>query len=395
MYFSGETKTYIAKLLRRPISTIAYEIETRRFKSYIGAELLSCKHLSVCRPGKCNKCDRYERAVCTRRDRSPASCNGCLSYKSCKLDRYRYEARRAQQDYEDTLIDSRLGPKLTSLQAKNIAELINPYLDRGMSPYVIIKELPQLDISEKTLYNYIEQGILPNIGNLDLQRKVKYKIKTKEKRRSFDERSYLKNRTHEDYLNYIEHHHIQDVVLMDTVEGVKGGKVITTFHFVRAHLMFGILQDSKEAIHPLESINKLTDSLGLSRYKELFHIILTDRGSEFIYANLIETTKEKDVLIERGKIFYCDAMQSWQKSEIENAHRSIRLYLPKGTSFNHLHQSDLNKMFSHIASYPLKSLNGKTPYEAYCFYFSEIDLETFGIHKVDHNQVIRKPYLLK
>lgn len=391
----GQSKTYIARLLRRPVSTIAYEIKTRRFKSYVGHDKFSCKHLAQCRPGECLRCHQYERATCIRRDRSPGSCNGCLSFRSCKLDRFRYEAKRAQREYDDSLIDSRSGAHLTSLQAKNIANIIKPLLDRGMSPYIIVRQIPELMISEKTLYNYIDDGILPDIGNLDLQRKVRYKVKSKDKRRTKEEREYIKGRTYNDYLKYIEEHNIKDVVLMDTVEGVKGGKVITTFHFVRAHLLFGFLQDNMEATHPLRAINKLTKDLGLTRYKDLFSVILTDRGSEFSKADEIEEYIEKDVSFERGKIFYCDAMQSWQKAEIENAHRNIRLYLPKGTSFNSLTQSDLNKMFSHIASYPIESLNGRTPYEAYSFYFSHKDLESFGINKVDIEHVIRKPILLK
>lgn len=393
--FSGATKTDIARLIGRPLSTIAYEIKKHRFHSYLGDDDASCKHLLTCRPGVCIRCKDYELATCTRRDRSPGACNGCKTFRSCKLDRFRYEAKRAQREYEYDLIDSRTGVNLTSSQAQRIADIVKPQLDRGMSPYVIVQYFPELSISEKTLYNYIENGILPDIGNLDLHRKVKYKIKKKEPRRTLKEREYLINRTYEDYLRYIEEHNIRDVILMDTVEGTKGGKVITTFHFIRAHLMFGVLQDSLEAKHPLQTINDLTEALGIERYKELFRVILTDRGSEFVYADDIETYIEKDVPIKRGRIFYCDAMQSWQKAEIENAHRDIRVYLPKGTSFDHLSQDDLNKMFSHIASYPLESLNDKTPYEAYSFYFAETDLDKYGITKVEFKDIIRKPYLLK
>lgn len=393
--FNGLSRKEIARNLGKSISSIAYEINVHRFLSRKADDDVSCKHIRICKPGVCYLCEKYEKMICKRRDSSPGACNGCSMFRSCKIDRYRYEAKRAQNEYEYTLSDSRSGVNLSTKEAQNISDKVKPLLERGLSPYIIVKENRDLFICEKTLYNYINDDILPNIGNLDLHSKVRYRIQPSKRRRTLEDREYITNRTYDDYLSYIEANNVKDIVLMNTVEGNKGGKVITTFHFVRAHLMFGILQESKEAIHPLNTINELTRSLGLERYQYLFEVILTDRGSEFSKADEMENYKEKDETSKRGNIFYCDAMQSWQKAEIENAHRSIRVYLPKGSSFNHLNQSDLNKMFSHIANYPLESLNGKTPYDAYSFYFLESDLPSYGISKIDLNELIRKPSLLK
>lgn len=393
---NGATKKAIGDLLGRPISSIAYEIKKRRIHVYIGRKRYACKHLKTCRPGICYGCDMFEQATCNRRDRSPGACNGCDTKDICRLDKFDYKALEAEKAYRYDLSDSRIGVDLTTSQAQAIADVVKPYIDRGISPYVIIKENPQLNISEKTLYNYIEAGVLPNIGNIDLSRKVSYKQrKNPQKRRSKAERAYLIGREYEDFLNYIEKHDIENIVLMDTVEGIKGGKVITTLHFVQAKLTIGILQENKKSIHPVIMFDKLTKELGLERFKKLFPVILTDRGSEFVQADEIENYIIKDEAVSRTKIFYCDPQQAWQKAALEKAHSDLRIYLPKGSSFNKLNQNDLNEIFSQIANYPVESLNGKTAYEAYSFFFSNTDLECFKIKKLNLENINRKPYKKK
>lgn len=44
-------------------------------------------------------------------------------------------------------------------EAENLAAAVRPLLDQCLSPYQIIRIHPQLGISEKTLYNYIDWGI--------------------------------------------------------------------------------------------------------------------------------------------------------------------------------------------------------------------------------------------
>lgn len=64
---------------------------------------------------------------------------------------------------------------MTSSQANQMAETVKECLNRNVAPYVIIQQHPELGICEKTLYNYIEQGVLPGVMNLDLHKKVSWK----------------------------------------------------------------------------------------------------------------------------------------------------------------------------------------------------------------------------
>lgn len=71
----------------------------------------------------------------------------------------------------------------------------------------ILMNNPDLKISEKTLYNYVNNGYFEGINSIDLPRKVKYnprKLPTKDPQNTQNR----KNRTYEDYLAYMEKIHM-------------------------------------------------------------------------------------------------------------------------------------------------------------------------------------------
>ena len=48
---------------------------------------------------------------------------------------------------------------MTYEELKALANVVVPLIKAGQSPYQVITNHPKLNISEKTLYNYIENGI--------------------------------------------------------------------------------------------------------------------------------------------------------------------------------------------------------------------------------------------
>ena len=69
--------------------------------------------------------------------------------------------------------------------------------------------------------------------------------------------------------------------------------------------------------------------------------------------------------------------------------------LPKGTSFDNLEQEDVDRMMDNINSYKRKKLNGKSPYEAFCFYHGKDLADKLGCHEVTANGINLTPGLLK
>lgn len=119
---------------------------------------------------------------------------------------------------------------------------------------VILMNNPDLDISEKTLYNYVNNGCFSRINNIDLPRKVKYKPRKKNPKEPRNTNN-RENRTYEDYLACIEEHPNANIVQIDTVEGIKGGKSLFTLIFVISNFMLAFLINSQTK----DEINKKFD----------------------------------------------------------------------------------------------------------------------------------------
>ena len=78
----------------------------------------------------------------------------------------------------------------------------------------------------------------------------------------------------------------------------------------------------------------------------------------------------------------------------------ITTILPKGTDLKALglvSQETLNLAVSHVNSASVEMLGGKSPLKLADFIFHDLyeKLDAFGIHKIEKDKVVLKPYLLK
>ena len=401
----GLTKTAIAKTLGKDKSTIGKEIKLHRSLSYKCHLPLECNVYRKCKHGRhCTAdCPDYIPFRCKRRDRSPGACNGCSRYPSCRFDKYRYSPEKAHEEYRATLVDARLGVNLTTSEAKAMGDVISPLLKQGLSPFAILQSHPELGICEKTLYNYIESGVLKEVSGatvMDLRRKVSRKPSKKlaARYKKRQDHTYLKGRTYKDYEAYREKNPDSFVTQMDTVyNDVSNGPFLQTFKFTCCGVMVAIYHDTKTAQDMLDGVGALEKILGRKVFRKYVHILLTDRGSEFSSASLMENPAGG---ARRTRVFYCDPMQSGQKGSIENNHIALRCICPKGTDLRAIGltgQEPLNLALSHINSVPVKKLGGKSPLETARFFYPDLyrKLTVFGIRPVEGDKIVMKPYLLK
>lgn len=402
---NGSTKTAIAQTIGKDKSTVGKEIKLHRTLTHKCKMPLECSSYRRCPfDRQCTSdCPEYVPFRCSRRDRSPGACNGCSNWSHCRFDKYLYCPEDAQMDYRSTLVDSRQGVNLTSQEAKAMAGTIKPLLKQGQSPFQIVTAHPELGICEKTLYNYIENDVFhetAGITVMDLRRQVSRRLPKKKaveyKKRA--DRKHLKGRSYKDYREYISE--IPDVFVtqMDTVynDGTDG-PFIQTFKFLNAGILFGIHHEEKTAQAMKEGVDLLESVLGTGLFRKYVHVLLTDRGSEFTAADAMETSKDST---RRTRVFYCDPMQSGQKGSLENKHIELRYILPKGTDLRGLglvDQDALNLALSHVNSAPVERLGGKSPLDLADFLYHDLyeRLDAFGIHKIEKDKVILKPYLLK
>lgn len=396
-------KVDIARTIGKDPTTIAKEIRKHRiFKprnQFIYPSI--CIHRQAC--GGCKKrCSKYEEIKCNKRDKSPGACNKCPNIAKCHLDKYFYYAAQADDEYKQDLVDFREGINLTTLEAKELAHILKPLLDQGQSLYQIKSSHNEIKQCIKTLYNYIEMGVFKEYGidNFSLKEQVNRKqFKHKYKKRK--EPANYENHKYKDYLKFKEDNPIVPTTEMDTVLNSKSGPYIQTFYFEGSGLMIGFLHEEKTSESMAKTLDDLENKLGHDLYRELFPLILTDRGIEFEKVDLFEFNQETGEF--RTNIFYCDAYQSSQKPHVENTHNYIRDIIPNEMDISNITQDDLNLMFSHINSTPRKSLKGKTPYEVFGFMMSTSEnpnrgkeiLDLLNIKEIKRDEVTLKPYLIK
>ena len=404
----GSTKAAIAKTLGKDKSTIGKEIKLHRVKSFSISYPLDCSLFPKCKNRNtflCNlQCPSYIQFTCKRRDRSPGACNGCEKYSRCHYDKYRYSASQADSEYRDSLVSTRLGINATLSQIKELGLLIKPLLKQGQSVYAILQNHPEINLTEKTLYHYIEDGVFQNAGVpitcMDLKRQVRRKL-TKKKSIEYSprkDRSYLKGRTHKEYIEFKEMNPYASVVEMDTVyNDGSNGPFLQTFIFLKYGFLFCVYHQKKTAQNMLDGILLLESFLGEELFNQEVEVLITDRGSEFVLAEKAEIREDGT---RRTRFFYCDPMASWQKGSLENIHLLIRDICPKEADLYALgldSQEKANRISSHINSYSKKKLNNKTSFSVLQFFNKEMadKLIDQGLTEIPPDQVILKPYLLK
>ena len=225
-----------------------------------------------------------------------------------------------------------------------------------------------------------------------LRREVARKIPKKNKLKKRSESADYTGRKYDDYVEFVKNNPTYATTEMDTVYNHQEGPYIQTFIFENTKLMIGRLKQHKTSEEMSNSLSHFQELLGDDMYQKLFGLLLTDRGSEFAKPQLFEVNTETGEI--RSNIFYCDAQMPSQKPHVENNHEFIRDIILKKKSMSNLTQDKLDLMFSHINSVPRKSLGGKTPYEAFEFFYGKDTLDKLNIQKIKEDEVTLQPYLL-
>lgn len=395
---NGRNFTEIAKDLNKDRRTIAREVQKHRFKkmpSKFNNSGSLCKYRHECKKYDCSKKDKcYEEEICLKLTGAPYVCNGCEQKNKCRKIKY-YYSKFANDEYQENLKNSRIGINLSKEEAYDIDQLMAPLIkEKHQSISHIYANHPdELWFSRATMYKYVDLGVF-SFRNIDLPKKVRYKKrKENEKQRIRRETAIRKGRTYEDFKEYIAQHPGCSIVEMDTVEGIKGGKVFLTLLFRQSKFMLIYLMEKKNTECVEKAFKNIKRILGVEKYQRLMEVILTDNGSEFFNPMSIEKIEETEEIV--SHVFYCDPETPGQKGSIEKNHVYIRKVLPKGCSFDGLTQEETDILMSNINSTSRDSLNGKTPYDAMLLMLDEETIEKLGTIKITADEVSLSPNLLK
>lgn len=394
--------TEIGKVIGKHRTTISKEILNHRFKQesvQYGTTFANCTNINNCQFAGCKSCNKscknFIERKCEILDKAPYVCNACKKKSHCKFSKFYYRAKDADSEYKNFRTVSRIGIRISQEEIYEINNIITPLIrDKHQSiNHVFINHPDLLYFSKPTFYSYVNSNLF-SFRNIDLARKVSYKPrKNDEKRRTRTESIIRIGRTYKDFLDYLTLHPYASIVEMDTVEGIKGGKVFLTMLFRNYNFMLIFLMESKTMECVENVFINIRKTIGNDEFKRLFEIILTDNGSEFFNPISIEADYETgEVLV---NVFYCDPSASYQKGSIEKNHEYIRYVIPKGNSFNHLTQEDCDLLASHINSTSRIILNNKTPYETITTLMSEELITKFNIKFIHPDEVNLSSNLLK
>ncbi len=404
----------IANMLEKDPSTISKEVKLHRIESQpkdtmqIQTLNKTCKHFEECtlvdhinpygvsafckNTFACIKtCKSFEKAACPNTKKFPWVCNGCPKIKKCQFTKYLYYGDQAQKDYEETLVECRQGIDMTSDEFKILDHTVSTLIRKGQ-PIAHICLTNKLGVSERTIYNYINNGFL-SAKRHETRRMVRYKKRYKHKISKADMKRLKEGRSYEDYLQFQWMHPELSIVQMDTVEGTKDStKRLLTLHFLQTNFQLAILMPDGEKESVNKVINDIYAALGKELFMNMFSIILTDNGVEFADPIAIEfdpATGEK-----RTNLFFCHAYHSYEKGSCEKNHEYIRYVLPKGTSFAFLTEEKALLMMSHVNSTVRPSFK-RSPYELMEFMYGTDVIDKFQIKKIDPQDIILKPELLR
>ncbi len=125
---------------------------------------------------------------------------------------------------------------MTKHQLHKKDQVISPLIEQGQSPYQIPTNHPELDMSIRTMYTYIDKGLFA-ARNVDLKSQAKFKPRKCHKTQITD-RSVFHNRTYSDFSSL----ELPAFIEMDTVHSSRDfNKTLLTLFFTREKLFLAFL----------------------------------------------------------------------------------------------------------------------------------------------------------
>ena len=379
----GYNATQIAEYLGRDASCIQKEIKNFSIVKPSKKDCKDCKNYENCNQKKlceyslssekCKSCrdckvgtelcKEYEAVVkCERIKGRKKVCNGCPAYgHRCSKPKLVYKAEEAWKQHQENKKKS--VKKYKAIENTEYMEELASKIRRGISPEVALRTTGEKygeTISVPTLYLRIDRKKI-KCSNLDLRNKLKRQPKEEEKeKRNARSKHRANGRSYEDLKQEEQTGRKERIGQMDTVIGTPGGKLLLTLLNKETSFLFGIPVENKKQETIIEKLDKIEITIG-DRFKLILEKILTDNGPEFLNYEGIEKSAIKEG--KRISLYYANPYASYEKGMIENQHRLIRYFYPKGTDFSKYKNSDIIEKINRINNYPRKKLNWSTPYK--------------------------------
>ncbi len=285
-----------------------------------------------------------------------------------RTGRYRAEERYSA-DRGQTVYEHRMGGRT---QARPVDERLAGYLQvrilkHGESPEVVAagmrRQCLEYAVCAKTIYNLIDRGMVPGVGNQSLweKRKRRKGRKTLCRRRK---QAVPAGRSIEDRPEHVEQRTEAGHWEIDLVVGGRGkgsaALLTLTERKTRKQIIRKLRDKTQKAV--VRAINGIERQMGAEAFRTVFKSITADNGSEFLDHKALERSVSGG---SRTHIYYAHPYSSWERGSNENANRIIRRFIPKGCDIAKFTRKQIQAIEDWINNYPRKILDFETAEERF------------------------------
>lgn len=276
----------------------------------------------------------------------------------------RYSSDKAQmkRDYLQTSKGATL--KLGNDYA--FVEYIGNKIRSGKSPAVALADIKRENrcfrthICLRTLYAYIDSGLIIGITNKNLLVKGKRKRKHRKTKviKSAPRGTSIEKRPKEVAERTTFGHWELDSVIGKRQKG----KTVLTLVERKTRYAITFVAKNKTAAETVRFINSLERKYG-RYFSRIFKSITVDNGTEFSNYDGVESspyTKHK-----RTTLYYCHPYSSYERGTNENYNRLLRRFIPKSTPIDKHTVADIKSAETFLNTYPRAILQWHTPDELF------------------------------
>lgn len=293
---------------------------------------------------------------------------GQVEHLDCELRKKTVYSSDRGQDVHDLNATAK-GPELKLGKNYEMVAFVSKQIrECKQSPDVVCALMKRMDmkgaVCTKTLYNYIDQGLIEGVSNESLPEK--------RKRRKRNPRALRRIKPHHVRRTSIEKRPPEVEAREEfghwEIDLVVGGKdtakpVLMTLveRKTRCLIVRKLPDKTQESV--LKALKGIERSMGVEGFRCTFKSITADNGSEFLDVEALQRSAFSKK--QRVKFYYAHPYSSWERGSNENANRMIRRFIKKGRDIASFGSAFVQYVENWINNYPRRILDFSTAQD--CF----------------------------
>lgn len=260
-----------------------------------------------------------------------------------------YNAYKAQEQRDAKVRNRVRKSKLTP----EIRQIIIEQMEKGRTPEQIANTVLKGKVSHQAIYYWINTKKLIISRNLLVRKGKNPRAEEYRGKLSIPDKNTIGKR--DEVINLRKSFGHWEIDTVNPARGKGKGCVLTLVERLTRFYVTYKMPD-RTASSVLEAVTKFVEEYGTNVVKS----ITADRGKEFACFKEIEALGPR--------FFFCTPYSPQERGSNENANGLLRRYYPKGSSFEHVTQEELDRVMEAINTIPKKLHGFKTTKEIFSGY---------------------------